>query len=483
MTKHLNVTPDWVKNAVFYQIFPDRFAWSPKVEKPSNFEPWDSEPTVHGFKGGDLMGVVEKLDYLQDLGINAIYFNPIFQSASNHRYHTHDYYQVDPLLGGNEAFKLLVEEAHKRDIKIVLDGVFNHASRGFFQFNHIMEVGKDSPYVDWFHIHDYPLNAFEGKPNYECWWGLPALPKLNTDNPQVRRYIFDIARYWIEQGADGWRLDVPFEIDDDEFWREFRDVVKTANPEAYIVGEIPCEAQRWMAGDQFDAVMNYQITHAALGFFGGKQIDYELASGMMGLGEAEKYTAENFAKRTEELLQIYPYEFALAQMNLLDSHDMPRFLSLVSGNVKRLALAYLFILTYPGAPSIYYGDEIGLTGGKDPECRKTFPWDESEWNTDLRDQLKSYIALRNANPVLRTGAYKVIYAHDGVIAYTRKNEEQTMLVILNANDAPKTVTIPTGDAFAVGTKLKSQLSDRELVVTIDGIEDLELKCLSGLVLA
>ncbi|HHV05307.1 MAG TPA: alpha-amylase [Anaerolineaceae bacterium] len=483
MTKHLDVTPDWVKNAVFYQIFPDRFAWSPKVEKPSNFEPWDSEPTVHGFKGGDLMGVVEKLDYLQDLGINAIYFNPIFQSASNHRYHTHDYYQVDPLLGGNEAFKLLVEEAHKRDIKIVLDGVFNHASRGFFQFNHIMEVGKDSPYVDWFHIHGYPLNAFEGKPNYECWWGLPALPKLNTDNPQVRRYIFDIARYWIEQGADGWRLDVPFEIDDDEFWREFRDVVKTANPEAYIVGEIPCEAQRWMAGDQFDAVMNYQITHAALGFFGGKQIDYELASGMMGLGEAEKYTAENFAKRTEELLQIYPYEFALAQMNLLDSHDMPRFLSLVSGNVKRLALAYLFILTYPGAPSIYYGDEIGLTGGKDPECRKTFPWDESEWNTDLRDQLKSYIALRNANPVLRTGAYKVIYAHDGVIAYTRKNEEQTMLVILNANDSPKTVTIPTGDAFAVGTKLKSQLSDRELVVTINGIEDLELKCLSGLVLA
>jgi len=483
MTKHLDVTPDWVKNAVFYQIFPDRFAWSPKVEKPSNFEPWDSEPTVHGFKGGDLMGVVEKLDYLQDLGINAIYFNPIFQSASNHRYHTHDYYQVDPLLGGNEAFKLLVEEAHKRDIKIVLDGVFNHASRGFFQFNHIMEVGKDSPYVDWFHIHGYPLNAFEGKPNYECWWGLPALPKLNTDNPQVRRYIFDIARYWIEQGADGWRLDVPFEIDDDEFWREFRDVVKTANPEAYIVGEIPCEAQRWMAGDQFDAVMNYQITHAALGFFGGKQIDYELASGMMGLGEAEKYTAENFAKRTEELLQIYPYEFALAQMNLLDSHDMPRFLSLVSGNVKRLSLAYLFILTYPGAPSIYYGDEIGLTGGKDPECRKTFPWDESEWNTDLRDQLKSYIALRNANPVLRTGAYKVIYAHDGVIAYTRKNEEQTMLVILNANDSPKTVTIPTGDAFAVGTKLKSQLSDRELVVTINGIEDLELKCLSGLVLA
>ena len=483
MTKHLNVTPDWVKNAVFYQIFPDRFAWSPKVEKPGNFETWDSDPTVHGFKGGDLMGVVEKLDYLQDLGINAIYLNPIFQSASNHRYHTHDYYQVDPLLGGNEAFKLLIEEAHKRDIKVILDGVFNHASRGFFQFNHIMEVGKDSPYVDWFHIKGYPLNAYEGKPNYECWWGLPALPKLNTDNPQVRRYILDVARYWIEQGADGWRLDVPFEIDDDDFWREFRDVVKTANPDAYIVGEIPCEAQRWMAGDQFDAVMNYQITSAALGFFGGKQIDYELASGMMGLGEAEKFTAEKFAKRTEELLQIYPYEFALAQMNLLDSHDMPRFLSLVSENVKRLTLAYLFVFTYPGAPSIYYGDEIGLTGGKDPDCRKTFPWDESDWNTDLRNQIKSFVALRNANPVLRTGEYKVIYAQDGIVAYTRKNEEQTMLIVLNANDSPQTVTIPTGDIFSVGTKLTSQLSNHEFVVTANGLEDLSLRCLSGLVLA
>lgn len=483
MTKHLNVTPDWVKNAVFYQIFPDRFAWSSKVEKPSNFETWDSPPTVHGFKGGDLVGVLEKLDYLEDLGITAIYFNPIFQSASNHRYHTHDYYQVDPLLGGNDAFKTLVEEAHKRGIKVVLDGVFNHASRGFFQFNHILETGKDSPYVDWFHIFGYPLHAYEGKPNYACWWDLPALPKLNTNNPQVRKYILDVAKYWIEQGADGWRLDVPFEIDDDDFWREFRDVVKTANPEAYIVGEIPSEAQRWMAGDQFDAVMNYQITQAALGFFGGKQIDFALASGMMGLGEAKRYTAEYFAKRTEELLQIYPYEFALAQMNLLDSHDMPRFLSLVSGNVKRLYLAYLFLFTYPGAPTIYYGDEIGLTGGRDPECRKSFPWDEGEWNTDLRDKIKALVHLRNHKAALRTGAYKVIYAHDGVLAYIRQNDEETVLIVLNANETPQTLTIPTADYFKVGTKLQSQLSDHAFVVTENGLEDLKLNCLSGIILA
>lgn len=480
---HKNITPDWVKNAVFYQIFPDRFAWSVQVEKPSNFESWDTPPTVHGFKGGDLLGVVEKLDYLQDLGITAIYFNPIFQSASNHRYHTHDYYQVDPLLGGNEAFKTLIEEAHKRDIKVVLDGVFNHASRGFFQFNHILETGKDSPYVDWFHIKGYPLNAYEGKPNYACWWDLPALPKLNTDNPQVRQYLLDIARYWIEQGADGWRLDVPFEIDDDDFWREFRDVCKKANPDAYIVGEIPSEGQRWLAGDQFDAVMNYQLTQAALAFFGGKQIDHNLARGMMGLGDTHQTSAEAFAKRSEELLKIYPYEFALAQLNLLDSHDMPRFLSLVQGNVKRLALAYFFVLTYPGAPCIYYGDEIGLTGGRDPECRKAFPWDEASWNTDLRDKIKALIALRNANPALRTGEYKVIYAHDGVVAYSRKNAEQTMLVVLNANDTPRTLTLPAHDTFAWGTKLQSQLTDETFVVSEKGIEDIKLNCLNGMLLA
>ncbi|MCJ7694534.1 MAG: glycoside hydrolase family 13 protein, partial [Anaerolineaceae bacterium] len=273
----INSTPDWVKNAIFYQIFPDRFASSESVIKPDNLEPWDSAPTIYGFKGGDLLGVAEKLDYLQDLGINAIYFNPIFQSASNHRYHTHDYYLIDPLLGGRQAFDILLKEAHKRNIRIVLDGVFNHASRGFFQFNHILECGKSSPYLHWFDVKGYPLNAYEGQPNYRCWWNAPALPEFNTDNPQVREYLFDIARYWIDQGVDGWRLDVPFDIDDDDFWRKFREVVKSSNPEAYIVGEIPSEAQRWMQGDMFDAVMNYQFTLACISFFGGSNANIDLA--------------------------------------------------------------------------------------------------------------------------------------------------------------------------------------------------------------
>lgn len=241
-------TPDWVKDAVFYQIFPDRFARSKAVAKPTFLEPWDAPPTVHGFKGGDLIGVLEHLDYLQDLGVNAIYFNPIFQSTANHRYHTYDYFRVDPILGGNEAFQRLLDEAHRRGIRIVLDGVFNHASRGFFQFNHLLENGPASPYKDWFIVHSWPLHAYDHQrpPNYAAWWNLHALPKLNTANPAVREFLWDVARYWIEQGIDGWRLDVPNEINDDEFWREFRRRVKEANPEAYIVGEIWGDATRWL---------------------------------------------------------------------------------------------------------------------------------------------------------------------------------------------------------------------------------------------
>jgi len=270
-------TPEWVHHAIFYQIFPDRFAKSKKVMKSNNLESWDSAPSVYGYKGGDLLGVVEKLDYLQDLGVNAIYFNPIFQSASNHRYHTHDYFQVDPMLGGYKAFKKLLREAHKRNMRVVLDGVFNHASRGFFQFNDILENGEKSAYLDWFDIRGFPLNAYHGEPNYRCWWGLPALPEFNTDNPQVRDYIFSVAKYWVDEGIDGWRLDVPFEIDDDAFWQEFRQVVKRANPDAYITGEIAQDASRWLAGDQFDAVMNYLLTYGIWIYFGGDEVNQALS--------------------------------------------------------------------------------------------------------------------------------------------------------------------------------------------------------------
>lgn len=435
-----SLTPEWVKDAVFYQIFPDRFARSASVPKPTNLEPWDSPPTLHGFKGGDLIGVVERLDYLQDLGVTAIYFNPVFASTANHRYHTYDYFQVDPILGGNAALRRLLDEAHRRGIRVILDGVFNHASRGFFQFNHLLENGPASPYVDWFIVHGWPLHAYDGHrpPNYASWWNLHALPKLNTHTPAVREFLWSVGRYWIEQGVDGWRLDVPNEIDDDEFWREFRRQVKGANPEAYIVGEIWDDASRWLRGDQFDAVMNYPITRACLGLFAHRTLQQDLLRNT-GYGYVPLLDVASFAEVVDENLRRYPQDVVYAQLNLLDSHDTPRFLTLALGDESAYRLASLFLMTYPGAPCIYYGDEIGMTGGRDPDCRRAFPWpDDSSvaserWNLALLDHTRRAIALRKAHPALRRGDFIRLHAAEEVYAFARRLGDEVLVVVLNTS--------------------------------------------------
>ena len=467
------VTPDWVKDAVFYQIFPDRFARSKRLPKPSNLEPGDSPPTGYGFKGGDLLGVAERLDYLAELGITAIYFNPIFQSAANHRYHTHDYYQVAPILGGNEAFREMLDAAHARGIRVVLDGVFNHASRGFYQFHHTLENGAASPYLDWFYFDEERLQAGEQldaypsqekkrrlrrthrslqELGYQAWWDLPALPKLNTDTPAVRRFIFDVARYWIEFSADGWRLDVPHEIDDDEFWREFRRVVKAANPEAYIVGEIWFDARRWLQGDQFDAVMNYIFNRACLGFFGGERLDTTQRPGGY---ELQPLSAVQFADAMDHTLALYDWEVTLVQLNLLSSHDMPRFLTLVRGDKAALKLATLFQMTFPGAPCVYYGDEIGMEGRGDPDCRRAFPGDETRWDHDLLAFFRRAIVLRREHPALRRGRYLRLHADDqhGVYAFARQGEGETLAIVLNNSSASYELDVPARGLFADGTAL------------------------------
>jgi glycosidase len=221
--------PDWCKDAIFYQIFPDRFWNGDRDNDPPNVRPWGSIPTTWGFQGGDLRGIIQKFDYLLDLGVNAIYLNPIFQSTSTHRYNTTNYYKIDPKLGSLDDFHQLIALAHRNQVRIILDGVFNHCGRGFFAFNDILENQENSAYRDWFHIKHFPVNAYSpgDATDYLGWWGMKSLPKFNTKNPSVRKFIMDIARYWIEQGADGWRLDVPSEINDDSFWEEFRHVVKS----------------------------------------------------------------------------------------------------------------------------------------------------------------------------------------------------------------------------------------------------------------
>ncbi|RME84096.1 MAG: DUF3459 domain-containing protein [Caldilineae bacterium] len=428
-------TPDWVKHAIFYQIFPDRFARSPRIQHPPglSFKPWGTPPREQGFQGGDLLGIVDKLDYLQDLGINAIYLNPIFASAANHRYHTYDYLQVDPLLGGNAALRELLDQAHARGMRIILDGVFNHASRGFWPFHHILENGSDSPYIDWFHIHGWPLRPYandeHNPPNYAAWWGLPALPKLNTDNPAVREYVMNVARHWIEFGIDGWRLDVPSEIDDDSFWQEFRHVVKSANPDAYICGEIWGPAQRWLQGDQFDAVMNYLFAGAVHSFFAADTLNLGWNHNEMRLGPID---APTFAARIQETLGLYDWEIDLVQLNLLDSHDTPRALWLMGDDKSALRLALVFQMTMPGAPCIYYGDEIGLSAGGDPDCREAFPWhDTGRWDRDLLECYRRATAMRRQHPVLRTGSFETLYAHGQVYAFRRADDTHQAVVAFN----------------------------------------------------
>ncbi|MDE3091449.1 MAG: glycoside hydrolase family 13 protein, partial [Chloroflexota bacterium] len=415
-------TPEWVKDAIFYQIFPDRFAQSARLEKPHNLEPWDSPPTTFGFKGGDLLGVVEHLDYLQDLGVNAIYFTPIFQSTANHRYHTHDYFQVDPILGGNAAFKTLLDAAHARDMRGVIDGVFNHASRGFYQFNHTLENGEASPYRDWFTFHDFPTRAYAPPINYDAWWGLAALPKFNHANPQVREFIFRVAEHWVREGIDGWRLDVPAEIDDDEFWREFRRRVKAINPDVYIVGEIWHPAARWLAGDQFDAVMNYQFTRACICFFADLDKQSYALTQEHSYGAVRPMEAAEFARALEDMLTWYPKEIASAQLNLLDSHDTARFLTIAHGDATALRLALLTLLAYPGAPSIYYGDEIALEGRQDPDSRRAMIWDPGRLNREMLEYVKQLTTLLKKYAALRRGGLTTLHANSKVYAFARHQE-------------------------------------------------------------
>lgn len=436
-------TPDWVKHAVFYQIFPDRFARSDRrrLLKNAPWEDWAAMPTLQGYKGGDLWGVIDQLDYLQDLGINAIYFTPIFQSASNHRYHTHDYYQVDPMLGGNEAFRDLLDAAHQRNIKVVLDGVFNHSSRGFFFFHDVLENGPHSPWVDWFKIQQWPLSPYNGEypANYEGWADNRALPVFNHENPEVREYIMEIAEYWIKFGIDGWRLDVPFEVRATGFWQEFRDRVKALNPEAYIVGEVWGDSRQWLDGTQFDGVMNYLFAGPTIAFAVGDRVVLDQVQSR----DYQPYPplfASEYAAKIDALLALYPWEIQLTQLNLLASHDTARLLTISGDDRASVELATLLLLTFPGAPSIYYGDEVGLPGALDPDSRRGFPV-ETDWDHKLYEYHRQLIQLRHACPALRTGDYRVIYAQGTSYVFARCLDAEEIVVAVNVGTAPTSVPL------------------------------------------
>ncbi|MBK9714469.1 MAG: DUF3459 domain-containing protein [Kouleothrix sp.] len=440
------VTPEWARHAVFYQIFPDRFANGDPANDPENTQPWGTPPSTHNFMGGDLQGIVDRLDYLAELGIGALYLNPIFQATSNHKYNTFDYLRIDPHFGDLATFHRLIAAAHGRGIRVVLDGVFNHCGRGFYAFHDVMENGGNSPYLRWFQIDRFPINPYDGErpANYRTWWDFRSLPKFNTGHPPVRRYLLDVARYWIEQGADGWRLDVPNEIADHDFWREFRAVVKAANPEAYIVGEIWNDATPWLDGTQFDAVMNYLFRDLCRDFFA-----------------RDTLRADAFGAGVDHLLGLYRREAAEVQLNLLGSHDTVRVRTEAGGDLARVRLATLFQMTFPGAPCVYYGDEIGMAGGPDPLCRACFPWDRAAWDADLLEWTRRCIALRREHPALRTGEYRSLLARStvNVYAYARWDAGEQLVLALNNRDMTRTLDLPLdGTPIPDGVELRDLLS-------------------------
>jgi glycosidase len=460
--------PAWVQDSIFYQIFPDRFANGDPTNDPSNVQPWGEKPTVWDFQGGDLQGVIQHLDYLTDLGINAIYFNPIFQATSNHRYNTSNYYEIDPKLGTLEDFQVLRDEIHRRGMRFILDGVFNHCGRGFFAFVDVLENQEHSAYRDWFHIKRFPLQAY--KPgdarNYLGWYKLKSLPKFNTRNPQVRKFIFDVARYWVDQGIDGWRLDVPNEIDDDSFWAEFRQVVKQANPEAYLLGEIWATDPRWVGPDHFDGLMNYPLRDALIELILEKNI-----------------LANKFIKELGSLMSTYPRENTYAHYVPLGSHDTSRLMTVVKGDQRKLMLFYLMLFCFPGAPAIYYGDEIGLKGGKDPDCRRAFPWDEERWDHDLRNYIQQLISLRRKTASLRRGDVNFIACPtNGIVAMARTLQGSSTLMVFNATEKSIDFRLPVGEIGWTESEPIIDLLSKELYIISEGQISLQLSSYQGFIL-
>ncbi|WEK56286.1 MAG: glycoside hydrolase family 13 protein [Candidatus Cohnella colombiensis] len=418
--------PAWVKDAVFYQIFPERFANGDPSINPDNVEEWGGEPTPYNFFGGDLQGVIDHLDYLEQLGINAIYFNPLFEAPTNHKYDTVDYMKVDPQFGTNEKLKQLVDACHARGIRVVLDAVFNHSGKHWPPFVDVREKGESSPYAKWFHVREFPLEVREGVPSYDTFSFEQNMPKLNTEHPEVQDYLLDVARYWIKEiGVDGWRLDVANEVDH-AFWRKFRDVVKGVNPEAYILGEIWHDSLPWLIGDQFDAVMNYPFTEAVL--------DYAVRNTRDG---------KQFSDLAGYLLAAYPQQANEATFNLLGSHDTARLLTLSKGDKRRMKLATVIQFTFNGTPCIYYGDEVGLSGDNDPGCRKCMEWDLKKQDVDLLAFFKQLIHLRRNHRALRDGTYEVAHASAGspAFAYIREADGERFAIVLNAGSRKASVQV------------------------------------------
>ncbi len=520
------LTPQWVKDGIFYQIFVDRFYngdpnlnqdFSEEYYRGKNQPPepgsylkegeeyfhfvknWydhtglgqspylnSGKPDTNSFYGGDFAGIIEKMDYLTDLGVTILYLNPVFESPSNHKYDAADYMKPDPHFGSEETFRALVDIAHNKGIKLILDVAFNHTGDAFFAFLDAKQKGPDSEFFHWYEWKQWPLpenQVYNPSDYYNCWWGFGHMPDLDFDksrlspyengvtkiedadpNWDVIHYIYDVVDYWIgKMDIDVFRLDVPNEVPF-WFWRLFRDKVKSLKSDAYLVGEIWHDARDWIGENAFDAVMNYA------GF----------KDPVMQFFNLRTCNAREFDKYLKAGLMLNPPQANQVMMNLLDGHDTHRFLEIAQGDVNRLKLAVLFQMTFVGVPHIWYGDEIGMVGAHDPDCRRPFNWQykKSKSAMELRDFYKQLINIRKEYNALRSENFKTIIAHQNLIAYQRWDWNQSLWIVINNNNEAIEINLPV----ETDNRSLTDILSREAIEISGGFASVTIPPYSGKIL-
>ena len=414
-------SPQWVQDTVIYNIFPDSFATGHRFISGMETEKDYGQEKVHGKLGGTIKGITENIDYLTELGVNAVYINPIFAAGEYHKYDLLDYYHIDPCFGTDEEFGELVQHCHEKGIRVIIDGVFNHCGWHFMAFNDVVEKGEKSTYKDWFYRLEYPVVRPEDPetyPGYECFGYERMMPKLALDQEEAADYFCQVGQYWIERyNIDGWRLDVASEINDG-FWRKFRAAVKKCKKDAVLIGEVWESAGHWLDGTMFDSTMNYDFRKHCKRFFAEETAD-----------------ALEFDSRVTDMRMRYRKQTVFSQLNLLDSHDVSRFLSLCK-DVKSFRLAVIFQMTFPGMPSVFYGDEAGVTGILEAEYRSPMPWDTLAETDELFYLYQRAIELRKRELTLKRGEYRTVTAEEGsrLYGYERYLGSERIRIFLNMEE-------------------------------------------------
>ena len=465
-----HLVPDWVYGGVMYQIFPERFNYSDTNSLFEEKVEWGSTPKRLEFQGGDLYGIIDKLDYIQNLNVNILYLNPIFLSGSTHRYDTWDHFKVDPKLGGEKALEKLIDELHARKMKIIFDTSLNHVHPKHFAFQDIIKNGEKSKYKDWFTIYEYPVHlkhrphlyentykvGWDGnekeykqylektfleteipvknidddgpivEPSYKSWWGVPDMPKINYSCEDARKWALDVTAFWINNfNIDGWRMDVAKEIDL-LFWKDFRNIAKDSNQNVLLFSEIFGDTSQWLQGDMFDGTMNYSFRESMVDYFATKR---------MNISE--------FSDSLANLYFMYSFKALSSCQNLLSSHDVKRFLNRCS-DVSSIYGPIFMQATFPGIAGIYYGDEIGLNGGNEPNNREAFPWnDEGSWDINLQNYIREIMNIKSSNNILKYGNFQLLPNQNDAIVFRRALRDKSLLCIFNRSENQKNIKIPS----------------------------------------